>query len=166
MRYIIIILFFLNSNVGFSQENKELKKIKCLKKMTSTYEKFQKNDTIYILYYKSNEKGFEQNKIDVENYDGNSYIFFNYVHFPLSNYDLNGFEKINFREPIEMYKSKSFICKNIERTIDIFYLKNNATKIFNDFYTKKRVLFIVDLDTKIKNKYKIIQVNNPLHIID
>lgn len=65
-----------------------------------------------------------------------------------------------------MYKSKSFICKNIERTIDIFYLKNNATKIFNDFYTKKRVLFIVDLDTKIKNKYKTVQVNNPLHIID
>ena len=34
------------------------------------------------------------------------------------------------------------------------------------FYTKKRVLFIVDLDTKIKNKYKTVQVNNPLHIID
>lgn len=34
------------------------------------------------------------------------------------------------------------------------------------FYTKKRVLFIVDLDTKIKNKYKIIQVNYPLYIID
>ena len=135
MKNILIILFFLNSNVGFSQENKELKKIKCLKKMTSTYEKFQKNDTIYILYYKSNEKGFEQNKIDVKNYDGNSYYFYNYVHFPLSIYDLNGFEKINFREPIEMYKSKSFICKNIERTIDVGYLKSYTPNIYNNFYS-------------------------------
>lgn len=133
MKNILIILIYLISSVGFSQENKELKKIKCLKKITSTYEKFQKNDTIYILYYKSNEKGFEQNKIDVKNYDGNSYYFYNYVHFPLDIYEKEGFEKTSFTKPIEMYKSKSFICKNIERTIDIFYLKNNATKIFNDF---------------------------------
>ena len=166
MKYIIILLIFFNCDIGFSQENKEIKKIKCLKNMACNYEKLIKNDTIFILYYKSNVKGLEQNKIDIENYDSNSYIFFNYHHFPLDIYDRQGFEKVNFRKPIEMYMSKSFICKNIERTIDVSYLKNNANKIFNDFYSKKRVLFIIDLDTKIKNKYKIRQVNNPLYIID
>ena len=134
--------------------------------MNCNYEKFIENDTIYILYYKSNVNGFEQNKIDVENYDGNSYYFFKYVHFPLDIYDLDGFEKVNFRKPIEMYKSESFICKNIERTIDVFYLKNYDNKIYKDFYTKKRIFFIIDLDSKMNNNYKIRQVNYPINIID
>jgi hypothetical protein len=143
MKYIIILLIFLNCDIGFSQENKEIKKLKCLKKMTCNYENFRENHTIYILHYKSNIKGFEQNKIDVENYDGDTYNFFNYVHFPSDIYDLNGFEKINYRKPMEMYKSKSFICKNIERTIDVAYLKNNAPKIYNDFYSKKKELSLL-----------------------
>ena len=49
MKNILIILIYLISNVGFSQENKELKKIKCLKKRTSAYEKFQKM-TPFIFY--------------------------------------------------------------------------------------------------------------------
>lgn len=166
MKYLTTLIIFIFSITGFSQENKELKKIKCLKKISCNYEKFLKNDTIFILYYKSNVKGLEQNKIDLENYDSNSYIFFNYHNFPLDIYDRQGFEKVNFRKPIEMYKSKSFICKNIERTIDVFYLKNYARKIFNDFYTKSKIIFIIDLDSKLNNKYKIRQVNYPIYIID
>lgn len=59
---IIIVIFFSVINV-FSQENKELKKIKCLKRMPITCEKLQKNDTIYILYHKSNLEDLNKIKL-------------------------------------------------------------------------------------------------------
>jgi hypothetical protein len=156
-------IFFSTINI-FSQENKELKKIKCLKRMPVTCEKLQKNDTIYILYHKSNLIGFEQNKIDIENYERNSYYFYGYIHFPLDIYDYDGFEKVNYRKPIEMYKTESFICKNINKVIDINFLKKCGYKFHADFYDEKKIIFVIDLDIKVKNKYKIVQVNKPIYI--
>ncbi len=103
----------------------------------------------------------------MKNYEYNSYYFYNHIHFPLkiSEYLKSGI--VNFLKPIEMYKSKSFIYKNIKKTIDVYYLKKFGYEFYTDFYDKKkRITFIIDLDTKIKNKYKIIQVNNPTYVIE
>jgi hypothetical protein len=166
MKYLITILIFLHCNVGFSQENKELKKIKCLNKMPDTYEQIRDLDTIFILYYKSDIKKFEQNAVNRPGNDFNNYNFFNVQIFPLQIYDEIGYEKVNFREPLIMYKRKSFITKNIERTIDVKFLKKYHYYIYGDFYRRKRITFIIDLDSKNKNKYKIVQVNYPRYIVE
>ncbi len=158
------LLFILGVSNIFSQENHKLRKIKCLKDMPSTFEEIQKFDTIYVLYHKSNLKGLEQNKIDIENYEGNSYYFYSYIHFPLDIYDYDGFEKVNYKKPIEMYKKKSFICQNINKVIDVSFLKKCGYKFHAYFYDKKKIIFIIDLDAKVKNKYKIVQVNKPRYI--
>lgn len=119
------------------------------------------HDTIFILYNKSAEKDYEQDKIDVKDYEGNSYYFFNEVHFPLRIYDRDGFNKINYRNPIVMYKSKSFICKNIKKAIDVFTMKKFGRALYQNLYLKKPIIFIIDLDSKIKNRFKIVQVNLP-----
>ena len=165
-KIIWLFVFIMSITNSLSQENPEIKKIKCLKKMPVSYEQIKNNDTLFILYHKSTEKGFEQNKIDIKNYDGNSYYFYNYIHFPLEIYDYEGFEKVNFRNPIVMYKTKSFIRKRLKNTIDVYFLKKFSYEFYTDFYDKKRVTFVIDLDSKIKNKYKIVQVNNPIRIIE
>ena len=166
MKNIVIILIYLISNVGFSQENKELKKIKCLDSMPNTYEKIKDLDTLFILYYKSDLKKFEQNLVNIPGHYFNNYNFFNYQYFPLQIYDEINYKKFNFREPIIMYKKKSFISKNIRRTIDVHFLRKFAYEIYTDFYTRERITFIIDLDSKNKNKYKIVQVNRPRYIIE
>ncbi len=57
-KFLIILCFHVSINVTYAQENTELKKIKFLKNMPVTCEELQKHDTIYILYHKSNLKGF------------------------------------------------------------------------------------------------------------
>ena len=161
------IFIFVTSIINlYSQENTALKKIKCLKKMPKSYEQIKNNDTLFILFHKSTEKGFEQNKNEVENSTNRSYYFYNYIYFPLEIYDYEGFEKVNFRNPIVMYKTKSFIRKRLKNTIDVYFLKKFSYEFYTDFYDKKRVTFVIDLDSKIKNKYKIVQVNNPIRIIE
>lgn len=168
MKHILIFLFFfvINSFNGYTQINPELKKIKCLDKMPSTYEQVKDLDTIFILYYKSDLEKFEQNTVNSIGNDFNNYNYFNVQFFPLQIYDEIGYEKVNFREPIIMYKKKSFITKNMIRTIDVQFLRKFYYEIYTDFYRKKRITFIIDLDSKVKNKYKIIQVNYPRYIIE
>jgi hypothetical protein len=160
MKYIIIIIIFLHCNIGFSQENKELKKIKRLDKMPNTYEQIKDLDTIFILYYKSVVKGLEQ-KIDKDVNGTTRYSFFNHHFFPVEIYDIVGLERLNFRQPIIMYKRKSYIRRNIKKTIDVTYLRKFSYNVHSDFYDRARITFIIDLDSKVKNKYKIIQVNRP-----
>ncbi|WP_026977465.1 hypothetical protein [Flavobacterium tegetincola] len=163
---LLLILLFANCYFSFAQINHELKKIKCLDKMPNTYEQIKDLDTIFILYYKSDLDGFEQNAFNKKGSKYNSYNFFNVQFFPLQIYDEIGYEKVNFREPLIMYKRKSFITKNIERTIDVRFLKKYHYYIYTDFYRRKRTTFIIDLDSKVKNKYKIIQVNYPRYIVE
>ena len=158
---------FITSIINlYSQESATLKKIKSLKKMPKSYEQIINNDTLFILYHKSTEKGYEQNKIEIKNYDGNSYYFYNYIHFPLAIFEYQGFDRINYRNPIVMYKSKSFICNKLKNTIDVYFLKKFSYEFYTDFYDKKRITFIIDLDIKINNKYKIVQVNQPTYIVE
>ena len=163
---LLLILLFANCYFSFAQINHELKKIKCLHKMPNNYEQIKDLDTIFILYYKSDLDGFEQNTVNTIGNDFNNYNFFNVQIFPLQIYDEIGYEKVNFREPLIMYKRKSFITKNIERTIDVRFLKKYHYYIYTDFYRRKRTTFIIDLDSKVKNKYKIIQVNYPRYIVE
>ena len=163
---LLLILLFANCYFSFAQINHELKKISCLDKMPNTYEQIKDLDTIFILYYKSDLDGFEQNAFNKKGSKYNSYNFFNVQFFPHQIYDEIGYEKVTFREPIIMYKKKSFITKNMIRTIDVQFLRKFYYEIYTDFYRKKRITFIIDLDSKVKNKYKIIQVNYPRYIVE
>ena len=163
---VIILIFTVNGFTVSAQNNAELNKIKCLDKMPDTYEQIKDLDTIFILYFKSDLDGFEQNAFNKKGSKYNSYNFFNVQIFPLQIYDEIGYEKVNFREPLIMHKRKSFISKNVERTIDVRFLKKYHYYIYTDFYRRKRTTFIIDLDSKVKNKYKIIQVNNPEYIVE
>lgn len=162
---IYLLLLFFSYNM-LSQRHKELKKIKCLEKMAVSCEEFKKQDTIYILYYESNVSGLEQNKLQIPNYKDNGYYFNSYNQFPLKIYDLDGFNKVNYKKPVEMYKTKSFICENIDKVVDVNFLKKCDFHFHADFFNKKKIIFIIDLDAKVKNKYKIIQVGKPRYIID
>ncbi len=163
MKNIVITLYFLvNIHLAQSQQNAEIKKMKCLSHRIINYEQIQKYDTIYIVYHKSKEKEFEQDNLYINDSKNKSYYFYNYLYFPTQIYEIQGFEKVNFKEPLIFYKSKSFICKNKDKVINVYFLKKHARQ----FYERKRITFIIDLDTKIKNKYKIVQVNNPGYIIE
>lgn len=162
----ILVFFIINTHGVFAQDIPELKKIKCLDKMPNTYEQIKDIDTIFILYYKSDLEKFEQNMVNTPGHFFNNYNFFNYQYFPLQIYDEVGYDKVNFREPLVMYKRKSYITKNIKKTIDVHFLRKFNYEIYTDFYRRNRITFIIDLDTKIKNKYKIIQVNYPRYIIE
>lgn len=156
-------MFSCNAN---SQGMKELQNLKCLKDMPNTYEEIQNKDTIYILYHKSDIKGYEQNNINYKNPEIDSYYFYNYIHFPMYLYDYDKFKMINIQKPQASFVKIKIICKKIKQTIDVCFLKKFGYEFYVDFYKTKRTTFIIDLDKKIKNRYKVIQVNNPTYIID
>ena len=159
---LLLILLFANCYFSFAQINPELKKIKCQDKMPNTYEQIKDLDTMFILYYKSVVKGLEQ-KIDKDVNGTTRYSFFNHHFFPVEIYDSVGLERLNFRQPIIMYKRKSYIRRNIKKTIDVTYLRKFSYNVHSDFYDRARITFIIDLDSKVKNKYKFIQVNRPYY---
>lgn len=160
----VLLIFYLNPI--YAQSIKHLKKIKCFQKMPQFYEQIEKLDTLYILFTESSEKGFEQELVNLTNHDFNNYNFYQNIFFPLDIYEFDMFTKINFRKPHIMYASKSFICKNAKKIIDVYFLKKFSYEINFSFYKKKRTTFIINLDSKIKNKYKIIEVNIPTYVIE
>lgn len=167
MNKIISFFFFILSFYNaFSQENKELIKIKCLKNMPTTFEEIQNQDTIYVLYHKSNEKGLEQDLVDTKDYEIDSYYFYNFLHFPLYLYEYNLFDKVNIRKPKAEYRKESFICKNIKKTIDIYFIRKFGYDLYEQCYKKTHIIYIIDLDCKLKNKYKLVQVNNPIFVVE
>lgn len=62
-----------------------------------------------------------------------------------------------------MYKKKSYICKNMYRTIDVLFLSKFEMHFGLTFF-EDTVFFIIELDSKEKGKYRLIQVNRPIYI--
>ena len=163
---VYVILMFINCFFFYSQGSKEFLKLKCLNQMPLTMKDIENQDILYIIYYKSDKKGFEQNIINVNNYEIDSYYFCNFFHYPLYLYDYNKFEKKNIRKPKPMFKNSRFICKNIKKTIDISFIKKFGYDIYQLCNNKKIDIYIIDFDIKFKNKFKITQVNRPTFVID
>jgi hypothetical protein len=150
----------------FPQENKKLKRFKCFDKMPTNMDGIAAVDTLFILYQKSNDEKLIQGKS--ENIDDRykQYHFMNSTVFPMQIFDYSeDFKRVNIREPKIMYKNKSYICKNMYRTIDVNFLHNWEVRFgLTNNFNKGTVFFIVELDTKVKGKYKIVQVNRPRYI--
>jgi hypothetical protein len=150
----------------FPQENVKLKKFRCFKNMPKNVDEIAAVDTLFILYQKSNDEKLIQGKS--ENIDDRykQYHFMNSTVFPMQIFDEEDFKRVNIREPKIMYKKKSYICKNMYRTIDVNFLYNWELRFSVADFKKDIIFFIVELDSKVKGKYKIVQVNWPMYIIE
>ena len=160
---LIALIFFIN--LGNAQGLKEFKKLKCLKNKMASLENVLALDTVFILYYKSDKNGFEQGRYDAKYYLENRYVLGKTM-FSYQIYDFEGEKKVNFRDPNIMDKSKNYICKNRERIIDVNFFINNWYILYNHFNEVKPILYVIDLDQKVKHKYKIVQVNHPSYVIE
>lgn len=163
-KFIAILIFFISIDM-FSQENKELKKFRCFKDMPQNMDGIEAMDTIFVIYQKSEDKKYIQGK--GENINGyKQYYFMNTLVFPILIFDYQDWKRVNIRQSKIMFKKKSYICKNMYRTIDVKFLYNWELRFSVANFKKNTVFFIVELDTEVKCKYKIIQVNWPEFIVE
>ena len=121
-------------------------------------------DTIFVLYQKSNDKKLIQIKYDNNTDKYKQYEFMNDIVFPMQIFDYERFNRVNIREPKIMYKKKLYICKNMYRTIDVNFLSKFEMHFGLTDFKKGTVFLIIELDSKVKGKYKIVQVNHPEYI--
>lgn len=160
---IYLILFLVNIFTAYSQDNRPLKKFRCFKNMPKNIDDIKNVDTIFVIYQKSNEEKFEQSKTDIAGTEYRRYNFGPLIYFPMEIFEYDNFERRNFQEPAVFYRKKSFLCKNTYRTIDVYFLQKWGWQFILKFYDqKKTIFFLIDLDSKTKGKYKIVQVNTPV----
>jgi hypothetical protein len=134
--------------------------------MPKTMNGLETMDTIFIIYQKSSDTKYIQGKSENSFVRYNQYNFINSTVFPMEIFDYKDWKRINIREPKIMFKKKSYICKNMYRTIDVNFLYNWELRFATANFKKNTVFFVVELDTKVKCKYKITQVNWPEFIIE
>jgi hypothetical protein len=164
MKYqLVLFLIFFSFQPMLSQKKIKLKKFKCCQKMPQNMDNILKSDTIFILYQKSDDKIFIQGQSENSEYHYKQYNFMNSIVFPVQLFDYENWKRVNIRESKIIYKKKSDICKNMYRTIDVKFLFKFEMHFGLTFF-KETVFYIIELDSKINGKYKLIQVNNPEYV--
>jgi hypothetical protein len=163
MKYqLFIILICFSFQDIFPQENVKLKRFKCFDNMPKTMDCIANMDTIFVLFQKSNDKKLVQIKYEDRPDEYKRYKFINHLFFPMQVYYYSNLEKVKV-QPAIMYKTKSYICKNMYRTVDVNFLYRYEMHFGLTFF-EKTIFLIVELDSKVKGKYKIIQVDKPDYI--
>lgn len=159
-------MFILVFNL-YGQEYTPLKNWKCFKEMPVNVENIKTNDTLFVIYQKSDIKGFQQRKIYnrlAEDYE--YYLFGKYFSFPIQIFDYVNWKRVNYREPKILYKNKKYICRNMYRTVDVKFLVNWGMKLEATKVDSIVHFFIVEIDNSIGEFYKIVQVNRPIYTED
>jgi hypothetical protein len=120
-------------------------------------------DTIFILFQKSDDKKLVQVKYEDRPDEYKRYEFIRYLFFPMQVFNYSDSIKVKV-QPAIMYKTKSYICKNMYRTVDVNFLYKWEMHFGLADFKKDAVFFIIELDSKVKGKYKIVHVNRPKFI--
>lgn len=126
-------------------------------------DKIQQNDTIYILFNQSEL----QKKLSVKNYDNNGYFFNQIVFFKSEIIVNNSYDNVKIRDATVLKKSKKFLCKIKNKTIDIDFIKNLGNRQVVEFFEqKKRIYYIIDEAEYTKKHIRLREVNAPVLLVE
>jgi hypothetical protein len=146
----IFLLLIIYANVMTAQSIKELNKL----------------NIIFIKFKKDNSAMPKRTKINMPNYEENGFYFGSTL-FPTDTFDLKDNKKMNFRKIMVFNRKKSFLIKNKSIITDFNLIDKQLKTVeeYNNFWMKKRKLFIIDLDESEKDEFKIYKVGKPTIVV-
>lgn len=158
-KYTLILALVQLSFCALAQKNNCITNWKCFENIPSNNYSFRNIDTIFVLFQKSSDKRFYQVKQFSKQNDYFEYVYLEGISFAMQIFDYFDFKKINIRKSNVFYRDANYICKNMYRTIDVFYMYKFNNNLFYDSEQRNRKYFIIELDSMINNKYKFVEVN-------